>query len=183
MSETYYGRPGPISPVAHVGERVVVYRTDNYYLYQVLYREGLPASAPLIRDLGAVAGGATVTGVSLQAQIEMDSNELAQLRLFVLDDIEINLWQPRANGRFKVKNALARLGLMSKIIDPDDHLSEFFVFEDEWAFADLVNPTGYARTVSRIGVYGFRYGLEGLGTFDTIKDVPPPFSVVIGQGA
>lgn len=180
--DMYPGRPGTIAPIANVGDRLVVVHDNAFYLYTVLYREGLPPSAGLIRDFGALVIAASALDVSLQAQLEMPDMEVGQFRAFVLDDIRVTVKQPRSVGRFALKNAQATISLWSRAVDPCDHLTEFYVFEDQWPFADVLNVAGVNLAQTRIAFYGLRYGLEQISRHTAIQNIPAPYQAVVGQG-
>lgn len=180
--EMYPGRPGPITPVANIGDNLAVLRRDATYLFRVLFREGLPPSIGLIRDFGALAIGAGLNDQSLQAQLEMPDSELGQFRMFVLDDFRITVKQVRAIGRFAAKNVVATISQWSHQIDPCDHLTEFFVYKDEWPWFDVLNTSGVALAQSRVAFYGFRYGMEQIGRYTALRDIPAAYQAVVAQG-
>jgi hypothetical protein len=72
------------------------------------------------------------------------------------------MYQGQANQRHKVKNRVATFTLPGTISDPDCHLTEFFVHENNWAYMSAQNQTGYALTQARIQFWGFRYVLTAL---------------------
>ena len=84
--ERWAGRPGPITPAAGIGENILLRRLKKYFLYRVLFREGLPPGAALVRDFGAIGAGVTVAQQSLQAQLELTEDQIGQFRFFPLDD-------------------------------------------------------------------------------------------------
>lgn len=182
--ERWAAKPGPITPVAGVGEHILVRRVKNYYMYRVLYREGLPPSAPLMRDFGAVAAAATTAGVSLQTPLEMDDFHLGQFRVKVLEDIRLTIWQPRSIGRFQTKNIISQITKFTEIVDPCGHMTELFTFEDEWPFVDINNPTDYNLAVSRVLFYGFKYVLDKVGEYTEaqLPGISQPYTAVIGEG-
>jgi hypothetical protein len=176
--ENYPGRPGAITPVAQIGENIVVFRLDRYYLYRVLMREGL---LPMLRDFGALAAGATLLDQSLQVPLEMDDNHLAQYRWFVQDDIRVTLKQPRATSRFGTKQVISQVSLFTSLVDPCGHLSEFFSYEDEYPFCDITNPSAYALSQTRLVFYGFKYRLQELRNVADISQITVPYTAVVGQ--
>lgn len=181
--ENYPGRPGPITPVAQIGENIVVFRLDRYYLYRVLMREGILPSSTMMRDFGAIgAAPAVLLDQSLQVPLEMDDNHLAQLRWFVQDDIRVTLKQPRATSRFGTKQVISQATLFTPLVDPCGHLSEFFSFEDEYPFCDIANPTPYALSQTRLVFYGFKYRLEEIKSYASISQITGTnYTAVVGQ--
>jgi hypothetical protein len=181
-AENYPGRPGVITPVAQIGENVVVFRLDRYYLYRVLMREGIQPSSQMIRDFGALGAGAVLLDQSLQIPLEMDDNHLAQYRWLVQDDIRVTLKQPRATSRFGTKQVVSTVTLFTPLVDPCGHLSEFFSFEDEFPFADIQNPTAYALLQTRLLFWGFKYRLQELKNVADISQISGVnYTAVVGQ--
>ena len=180
--ELYAARPGPITPVAHIGQNILVYKTKHYELFRVLYREGIPPSTPLMRDFGAIAAGATSAGNSMQAELEMPDFQLGQFRIQCLDDLRVTIWQPRAVGRFQSKNIVAQVTAYTTIYDPCSHITEFTVFEDTWPFFDVMNPRAVATIQARVIMWGFKYVLDRIQICDELKDVSQPYAAVVSEG-
>jgi len=159
--DLYPFRAGPIEPVVLPDQTVGVWVNKVYKFYKILYIEGIPRSDPMVLDLGALATTIT-TAITQLALLEMPDKELGQFRCFVLDDICASLWQGRADGRYKLANRNARVTRWTGLMDPDGHTTEFYVHEDDFAFVQVLNPTGYNLTQTRVGFFGFRYVLEEL---------------------
>jgi len=182
--ERWAGRPGPITPVASIGEHVLIRRLRGYHLYRILYREGLPLSNTLTVNFGAIAAGATLASQSLQVPLELNDLQLGQFRMRVLEDIRLTIWQPRSVGRFQVKNVISNVTPFTEINDPCGHVTEIFVYEDEWPFVDVNNPTGYNLALARAQFYGFRYGLDKIGEYteESLAGIAQPYTAVVGEG-
>lgn len=180
--ELFYARPGPITPVAGIGQNILVWRLKHYELFRVQFREGLPPSEPLMRDFGAIAAGATSAGNSLQAELEMPDFQLGQFRVYPLEDLRVTIWLPRSVGRYQVKNTVAQVTAFTPIYDPCLHTTEFFTFEDTWPYLDVMNPRALGYTLTRVVFYGFKYVLERIGTFEEITQVSLPYAAVVSEG-
>ena len=180
--ELYAARPGPITPIAHIGQNILVYKTKHYELFRVLYREGIPPSTPLMRDFGAIAAGATLAGQSMQAELEMPDNQLGQFRIQCLDDLRVTIWQPRSLGRFQNKNIVAQVTAFTTIMDQCSHTTEFTVFEDTWPFFDVMNPRIVATIQARVIMWGFKYVLDRIEICDEISKVSLPYAAVVSEG-
>ena len=181
--ELYAAKPGPISPIAHIGQNILIYRLKHYELMRVLYREGIPASAPMMRDFGTIAPGITLAGQSMQAQLEMPEGQLGQFRIQCLDDIQVTIWQPRSVGLHQVKNTIAQVTAFTSIYDQDAHTTEFNVFEDTWPYFDITNPRRVATGLtSRVVMWGFKYALERIGIEDEIDKISLPYEAVVSEG-
>ena len=157
----HFSKPGPIEPVADIGENLLLVGRGAYYLYKVAYIEPLSLSCPLIVNLGAIASGAVVNNFNTQNILDMQDGSLAQLRAFVLDDIHVQVAQPQAVIRGVTRNITARWTAFSKIYDDCDHLSEFFIASMDRPYLTATNPTGANLAQARIAFYGYKYVLEG----------------------
>ena len=134
---------------------------EAYMLYQIAYIEPVPPSHPVVQDFGAILAGAFTAPTSTTAILDMTDGQLGQFRMKVLDDIVVTLMQPQAVSRFGTKNVNARINAFSARYHPDDHLSEFYVYEDDRPFLQVTNPGAVALVQARVAFYGFRYVLSG----------------------
>lgn len=180
--ELYYARPGPIVPLANIGQNVLIRRLNAYHLYRIRFREGVPPSAPLMNDFGAIAAGATLLGITLQPVLEMPEYQLGHFRMRVIEDIEIALLEPRAVARFDLRNVIAEVSAFTTIYDPCSHTTEFCVYEDTWPFANVTNPSDYALVVSRVVFWGFKYVLDFIQSSDNIEAINQPYSAIVSEG-
>ncbi|RJO60330.1 MAG: hypothetical protein C4542_09570 [Dehalococcoidia bacterium] len=159
-----YARPyraGPIEPVVEVGHNVLLIFQMKFYLYQVAFIEPVPPSHPLIANIGAINAGITSAIFNTQNVLDMPDGSFGQFRARVLDDIVVTYLQPQASTRNSTRNNNARLTAFNRLYDPNDALSEFYVFEDERMFLQAVNPTDYNLAQARVVFYGFKYILSG----------------------
>lgn len=163
MAEFYEAKPGPITPIALVGQRLAIWVAPNWNCFKVIFRESLLRSRPLVFNLGPSAAGAPIPNVPL-ANLEMsvDPPEIAQLRFYVLDDIEVTLRKGIADTRFKSKNIVSAGDKFTRRVDPCLHTTEFIVLKEEEPNMSAVNPTGYALAQGRVAFFGFRLLLEDL---------------------
>ena len=160
----YYEGPfsaGPIEPIVKVGENVLLVSNRSYDLYQVAYIEQLERSFPLIYNAGAIVAGANSVIQNTQNILDMAFGQMSQIRARVIDDIDVVIYQGQATQRMTTKNQTANINAFSALYDPYDHLSEFYIFEDQRLFLQITNPTGYNLPQSRISFYGFKYQLFG----------------------
>ena len=178
-----YGRPGPITPLAGVNESLLVHRQNMWFLYRVTGVEAVHPSPALIVDTGAVNAAATTRDQSLQTPLELGEFELGQFRMRVLDDVRLTLYQPRQAGRFTVKRAQATVTLASRIADPCGHLSELYVYKDEYPYMDVNNPTDSNLLITRATFWGFRYKVQELShhQLGKLAEIPGPYAAVIGE--
>ena len=156
-----HGRPGLIQPVAEVGEKILAVDRGQYKLYWVAFREPILPSHPLVANLGAIAAGGATAPFNTTAILDLNDGQLGQFRAHVLDDIHALIGQPAQAARFGIMNVTSRFNAFARLEDPCDHLSEFFILEDDRIFITGTNPTGYALVQARIAFYGFKYVLAG----------------------
>ncbi len=154
---TYKG--GPVEQIVVPGEIVGIWVNKVYEFYRVAFIEPLNRSNPITIDLGALAAGGT-TGITQLTLLQMPDAEFGQFRAEVLDDVEVILYQGRADQRHKLQNRVATLSRFSPLFDPDGHQSEFYEYEDNWAFMQATNNTSYALTQARVVFWGYRYVLD-----------------------
>ncbi len=156
-------KPGPIEPVCLAGENVLLAGRQGFTLYTVAYIEPLSRSAPLVQDLGSLAPGVPSALTSTENYLDAAYGQLQQIRVRVLDDINVTIYQPQAQARQANQNITALINAFGALYDPDDHMSEFFIFEDQRPYVQAVNPTQYTNTKSRLSYYGYKYVLSGAG--------------------
>lgn len=149
--------PGPMQPFVQMGENVLVRRLQRYIAYKVAFIEQLPMSGALQIDFGAVGAAATVAGVSLQTQLEMDGYEMGQFRCRLLEDMSLQVYEPQQTPRYLVKNGRARWTKISQKMDPWGVGTEICVFQDQWPYVDVTNHTAVAYTVCRASFWGYRF--------------------------
>lgn len=170
MLHTYKG--GPIEQVVMPGENVGIWINKLYEFYRVLYIEGISRADPVTLNLGALAAGAT-TAVTQATLLRMPDLEFAQLRMEVLDDVEIIVYQGRADQRHKLQNVVATLSRFIREFDPCAHLTEMFEFEDNFLFLQATNQTSYALTQARVVFWGYRYVCEVLEEYNwKLQELP-----------
>lgn len=164
LAQLHTYKAGPIEQIAMPGETVGLWVNKVYEFYKVSFVEGIMRSDPValtIADPGA-GGASAVTQLTI---LQMPDLEFTQCRAEVLDDAQVILYQGRADQRHKLQNVVATFGRMNREFDPDAHLTEFYEFENNFAFVQAFNNTDYALPFIRIVFWGFRYVLEALPDF------------------
>ena len=157
-------------PVALVDENILF--VPERKAYKVEFVEPLPI---LVKDFGAITAGQYLDDQKLDI-LEMSANELAQVRFAPLDDVEIEVKQPRALRRFTTKTKTAKIDVRIWQLDPTLKSTEIFVFENELPYFKITNPTGYNLPTSRVLFVGFRYILQPL------DKIPEKYTVVPVRG-
>jgi hypothetical protein len=145
-----------------------VWTEQRWVGFEVDFIEPQPRSSAFVIDLVAVTGGGVVLpGGTIAAQllnaIQVNANELAHLRFFVLDDIEAQLWQLSNMARFAPRGGQAGVNLMTPTYDPNLTTSTFWVLGglgDKDARLGCFNLSGANLPMARIGFFGYRYILK-----------------------
>lgn len=191
MSDSYRGanEPGAIRPVARVNENILDLHDNIADLYRLTGIEAIQPSLPMVVDFvtlsgAAITAGGTTRDQTLQTPLELNLNEIGHFRCHLLDDVHLIVYQPRQTGRFGTKRAQSRLQLTSRLRDPCGHLSDLFVYKDEYPFVDIINPGGSDLLVARAIFWGFRYRVELIRQYSLseVKSITMPYTAVLGQG-
>lgn len=145
-------------PIVRPFETFGVWTRDQEWKYYIAeYIEPLPPSEDLVVDFGSIDALGTLEKQKVE-EVEMDNDEIAQLRVVPLDDITVLVKQPVRVIRHKLKKRASRLTPMAPItpFNAGLDLTEMFVHEDTWPILDLENPTEYDTDVSRVMFFGWR---------------------------
>lgn len=154
-------KAGPIEQIVMPGENVGLWINKVYEFYKVVFIETITRSDPVSVNLGALATGGQ-SAITQMTMLQMPDQEFAQVRSEVLDDVDIAVYQGRADQRHKLHNRAATLGRMTSLFDPCAHQTELFEFEDNFIFLQATNNTDYPLTVARVVFWGYRYVCEPL---------------------
>lgn len=147
---------GLIEPVAQINQNVGIL-WGKWSYYKVTYLEPIPPFQFL--NLGAVALGTTGV-VTAAPNLELFQMEFGQFRWYPVDNAQIRLWLPSADGRFRLKNIMSMVDQNILDRDPCLHLTEFFEWEDESPSFQATNGMDYALTQCRLIGFGYRFKVE-----------------------
>jgi len=148
---------GMMEPIALQDHLVAIHyiKTTNYR--RVKFTEGL--STFEVIDLGAL--GANATGVLTNAtRLDLYDGEFGQFRIYPYDDFQLRLFLPRGSARGDLKTIQVPIDPSVVSTDPDLHLTEFFVWEDNRPGMQAINNRAVALTNTRVKGMGFRYITE-----------------------
>lgn len=174
LPQLYPYKAGPIEMVVLAGETVGLYVNNQLHFARVDYVEPIPRSNPLVLDFGALGAGASTAKTQL-ALIEMPTNEFGQFRMAAIDDIEVSLWQGQSDGRLRTKSRMAAISRFTAL-HGEEQTTEFYVFENQWAYGVALNPTGYALVQSRLAFWGYRYVTTKLEQYSSDNVPPTPWT-------
>lgn len=122
--------------------------------------DGVEPTGKLSYDFGeTISGGKESEGLEFD-ELYMGRNELAQWRIWLIDDIEINLnLIGRSATRGSTKYDVTTAYSFSMDTNHYDSQSQFFTFQDEKIFFDVKNPTQTSISQERVVLMGFKYSL------------------------
>lgn len=154
-----------------VSPRMNVRVLPDYGFYRVLSVEPVGV---LIKDFGKTLAADAESKNNELEEVYMQDNEMAQWRIWVLDPVGIKLkvvGQEKLRGATKYSTPLIRS--FSPETNDDDSVSQFFSFEDEKIYVDIVNLTKDTLTSQRIKLIGYKYVLEKIDhTPEIYTDIP-----------
>lgn len=165
---------GPIAPVCGIKQHLAVWSDNQWLGFEAALIEPIPRSSNFIVDLiaialvGVLAPTATV-GSQLLPAIQVNGNELFHARMYVLDDIEAQLWQLGNVARFSPRGGQAGVNLFTPFYDPWLATTTFWVLGglgDKDARVGCTNIGGAVLGQARVGFFGYRYRLKP----DFVKD-------------
>jgi len=172
---------GLIEPVALTNENVCIVYGDDFYFRKVTWFESLPPFQ--FFNFGAVAAQ-TTTPVTSAPNLQFQKEEFAQIRWFPLDNAQIRLWLPDANGKYRTRSMMAYVDLNTVYRDPCLHLTEFYVWSEFNPWFQAINGMDYALTQCRLIGFGFRYKVKKLdpAVIEEIKKGSKPCTYVFATG-
>lgn len=162
---------GPIAPICQIYEHLGVWSENRWMGFETQYIEPVPRSTAYIVDLlaianvggvGTLAAAATIAG-QLIAVAQVNAHELFHARMFVIDDIEAQLWQLTNMARFAPRGGQAGVNLWTEIYDPWLATTTFWVLGgegDKDARVGCTNISGAVLPQARMGFFGYRYILK-----------------------
>lgn len=153
----YKSGVGLMEPVALIGQNVAIRYINELHIKRVTFVEAIPPFQAL--DVGAVAAQ-TRSARTAMPNLDLADNEFGQFRWYPLDDMQVLLWLPQAQGKSVLRNIMVPMDATVVHRDPCLHLTEFFVWEDNHPFVEVINYRDYPITMARIITMGFRYRVD-----------------------
>lgn len=153
------GDQGFMDPVALIGQNVCVkYANSNHYR-RIIWFEPVPPFQFL--NIGAVAANATSARTPAN-NLQTWDNEFLQIRWFPLDNAQIRLFLPNADGRASLRNIQVPIDPTIITRDPCLHLTEMFIWEDRNPAFEAVAYPAIALAQCRLVGMGYRFVTESL---------------------
>jgi len=152
---------GMMEPVALIEHNVCILYGNNRHYRKVKWVEGV---APFqFLNIGAIAAN-TISARTLAPLLQSWRNEFIQLRWFPLDDAQIRLYLPNADGRMSLRGNQMPVDPTIVTRDPCLHLTEIFIWEDRNPAFEAINYTPVALTQCRLVGMGYRFVTVALST-------------------
>jgi hypothetical protein len=144
----------------------VILKGSDFPLDGKSYRcVAIDALPEYIKDWGSLTAGTWSTD-NEDTNLELDTNELGQLRMMVLDDIKVRLKNPAPTTRWRTARTTFYLPQFPSDLNDDwlkNYLfraSEFYYFKDTTPRFDLYSAA--TVTVARVLFTGWKFKLESL---------------------
>ncbi len=151
MPDFYYAKPGPIAPIALVGQRMAIWSAPRWTAYVVEHITPIHRGPTFVFDLGAIAANTPLALAALGAlELSSDPVEMMQARFYPVDDIEVEVRMGQADFVFKTQNLICRADRFTRQVDPCLHQTEFAWLKEAEPQVQVTNPTDYALAVSRV---------------------------------
>lgn len=172
---------GLMEPVAQIGHNVGILWDNGWKYWKVTYLEPIPPFQFL--DIGAI-GVQSVSAATAAGNLDLEDKEFGQFRWYPIDNMQVRLWLPSADGRYRLKNMMSVVDQNILDRDPCLHLTEFFEWEDERPHFEGINLMDYALTQARLVGQGYRFKVAELpaDVEAAIKEGREPCVRVVCQG-
>lgn len=166
-------------PVLRPGFKVHIL-PDNIYGWYELPSDIVPENMPrqivnmagFTNRLSAIAYSGQQSPIKSEVTaLDMPDLELAQLRVVVLDDVLVRIFQPASVGRYPNKTGPLQISKGEtdlNYMDKDSQLPEIFIFGNNTRpTIEVQNTSERVSSFARLAFFGYRYPLRKL------KSVPP----------
>lgn len=159
---------GLIEPIAIQNQNVCIHYGKAEFYRKVDFYEAIPPTQ--FWDLGAIPAG-FITARTIMTAFELPNNEFGQFRWFTLDNAQIRFFLPSGAGKAELRLIQAVFDKTIVDKDPDLHLTEFGVWQNNPPAIEAINFMDYPLAACRIVAFGFRYhSVELVGAIlDAVK--------------
>lgn len=171
MKEVLLNKLG-FEPVLKPGYRVLILPKEKYGWYE-MPKDQVPEILPrqivnlasATAQLESLVQTGSIPSVSEEIEeLEMDKNELAQLRIVVLDDILVEVFQPATVGKYNNTTGPLKVGKGETDLNytfKDSLLPEIYVFgKNTSPTLKVFNNTFRDTMNARVAFFGYKYPLR-----------------------
>lgn len=160
-------------PHCRIKENLAVWSLGRWQYFNCDYLEPLPPSSVTIVNNGAVTANSSTpaSGGTELTTFDVDEHQLLQLRIDVLEDIELVVWETQSQAKFAVRGVITRVSKMTRARDPFLETTEFNVLgRDRNAFIQAFNDGAYNIGEARFVPWGWKYILVPLRNIVEVPD-------------
>lgn len=176
MSSTTIISKNVFEPVAKAGQafRIEPLRSYGYYVLpdsqavEVLPPVTINMATPFSAQLAAFSTTGNQTPIATEvSDLDMNTLELAQYRLYAVDNVLFQINQPAGTGKMTNKNGPVRFGIETQSFFENgmwSMLPELWVFGDNETrpTINVVNASFTPTYYARFKAFGFKYKLQKL---------------------
>ncbi len=150
----YKSGGGAIEPVAVQNQNVALHYLNIVEWRRVTFCEPIPPFQFL--DIGAVLAS-TISNRTQAANLQMPDDEFLQIRWWPVDPVQVRAFLPSGVARYSLLNAQSVVENNIVDRDPDLHLTELFIWENNNPAFEAVNFSDYNLAQVRLNCMGYRY--------------------------
>lgn len=161
-----------VKPVALVGKHVCIQYASTEHFRRVISWEPIPHFQFL--NIGAIAA-ATTSARTAATNLQANDNEFLQIRWYCLDTAQVRCFVPNATAKNNLKNLQVAVDPTAPLRDPDLHLNEIYIWEDNNPAFEAINYTAVQLAACRLIGFGFRFVTDALpaSKIEAIKNGAP----------
>lgn len=153
----YKSGGGAVEPVAIQNQNVAIHYLNTIEWRRITFYESIPPFQFL--DIGAIALQ-TISNHTQATNLQMPDEEFAQIRWFPLDHVQVRAFLPSGIAKHSLRNVQSVVDDSIVDRDPDLHLTELIIWEDNNPAFEAINFNGYALTQCRLVGMGYRFTTE-----------------------
>lgn len=151
-------------PIVKIREHIRLF-PDRHQKAGYYYVEYIEPLHPITSNFGALAANTEGSDTEM-TDLYVNAGDLAQWRVYLLDDFVITVKQPLSDTRYAAKSKVTTLSKRGQDSPMNKELprNEIFVVEDEKVYFRPSNPTQYSQYRQRILCEGYRYVIVKLAS-------------------
>lgn len=153
----YKSAGGNVEPVAIQNDNVALHYLQTIEWRRITFYEPIPPFQFL--NIGAIA--AQMVSARTQAtNLRMPDDEFAQIRWWPIDPAQVRAFLPTGVARHSLLNVQSVVDEQIVDRDPDLHLTELYIWEDNNPAFEAINISDYALAACRLVGMGYRFTTE-----------------------
>lgn len=148
---------GAVEPVVIQNQNVAIHYLGVTEWRRIIFYEAITPFQFL--DIGAIAA-ATVSARTQATNLRMPDEEFAQIRWWPIDPAQVRVFLPHGVAKHSLRNVQSVVADTIVDQDPDLHLTELFIWEDNNPSFEAINFSDYALAACRLMGMGYRFTTE-----------------------